>query len=133
MTLALALALLLWPLPDLSAPLHRAEIAAAIDAQEDPALWRAIWHVECTSKSPCGRSAAGACCEMQVLGGRYGNPPCELLDASAWLCVIAADRQMERCRRMCGKAKAAPCYHDGHCNGNGDYARKVRGRKKGCN
>ena len=100
-------------------------LATAIEAQERPALWHAIHEVECSGLTICGRSHSGACCPLQVLGGRYGNPPCALLEASPWLCVVSADRQMERCRRMCGRSRAVGCYHTGGCGGSPEYERRV--------
>jgi len=107
--------------------LHR-----AIAAQEDPGLLRAIWQVECTGKvvPACERSHKGACCEMQVLGGRHGNPSCEDLEASAWLCVVAADRQLERCWRMCGRSRTLGCFHSGGCETDGTYAAAVENKRQ---
>jgi len=106
------------------------EMETAIAAQEDPALWHAVWQVECGGQAVCSRSKAGACCPLQVLGARYGNPPCDLLEASAWLCVVTADRQMERCRRMCGKVRATGCYHSGRCDGNESYTAAVKAARR---
>jgi len=104
----LLLALLLapaWEAPRLEAALYAAGMHAAIRAQgHDAPLLYALWEIESSGGVERKRSKAGACCPLQVLGGRYGHPPCDLLEASPWLCVRSAMAEIEYWRRKCPAA-----------------------------
>jgi len=50
------------------------------------------------------RSQAGACCWTGMLGGRYDNPSCEILEACASICLRYTSTELEYWRRHCGKA-----------------------------
>lgn len=50
------------------------------------------------------RSKAGACCYMGLLGGRYGIPSCEALEADADLCLSEAVKHLEQWERDCGES-----------------------------
>jgi len=116
---SLLMTLLIFPL--LEEPLT---FALALEAQSESRIWWNVVRVESHGMKNV-RSDSNACCRLQVLGGRYGNPSCRLLEDDGWICVLAATRQYERCRAMCGKRRAWECYHSGKCLEPGSYTRKV--------
>lgn len=84
---------------------HRTEaLAKAAVVAPDPYVVLAVAHVESTLGEDTSRSSSGACCIMQLLGGRYGMPRCGLLEADAMLCVLIGISHLEWWRRQCGRS-----------------------------
>lgn len=73
------------------------------------------------------RSSSGACCFMQLLGGRYGNPSCSALEKDDRLCITQGAKEIGDLLKKHGNIQKALChYHSGNrCNPKSNYPPSV--------
>jgi hypothetical protein len=57
-------------------------------------------------------SRSGACCSMQLLGGRYDNAQCDVLIDNVMQCVAEAAANLAKWKYFCGSAYL-DAYHGG--------------------
>ena len=98
------------------------QFAQAVTAQKNSDELKGMAYVESTFQY--GVRSPYACCYLGVRGGKYGNPSCDMLEASPWTCVMAAQWNIAYFRLHCGKS-----YLDAYNGGwkrccDGPYYRK---------
>lgn len=65
---------------------------------------------------PRVRSSAGACCYLQLLGGKYGNPSCKKLEENDRLCIMTGAKEIGDLFKKHKDMEKALChYHGGKC------------------
>jgi len=117
---------------------HAEALAPCVAEYHDPAELLGVIYVESRYRQG-KRSHAGACSYFGLLGGRYGNPTCEALEADPALACRVAVAELAYWQRHCGRAYL-DAYNGGwwkcwdrakvkgrRCKGKCDgYAKKVR-------
>jgi hypothetical protein len=110
---------------------HAEALAPCIAESEDPFVMLGVMHVESRYRSG-PRSKAGACSYFGLLGGRYGNPPCEVLEAHPGVACQKAVEELRYWKRHCGEA-----YLDAYNGGwakcwAGKHREQAKCRAEGC-